>query len=110
MSKKFKQYAANMGIIIKNTSVEGHHSISMVKRYHGPLRQVYLIVTTEIPGIELDLALQMIFKAINDLVGPNGLVLTLLVFGAYSRMTELDTPFPLISQCAMAMKKVMDEV
>ena len=110
MAKKFKQYAANMGIIVKNALVEAHHSIGMVERYHGPLRRVYSIVTSEIPGIEPDLALQMSFKAINDSVGPNGLVPTLLVFGAYPRMTELDAPSPSISQRAMAMKKAMDEV
>ena len=110
MARKFKQYAANMGIIVKNAPVEAHHSIGMVERYHGPLRRVYSIIITEIPGIEADLALQMSFKAINDSVGPNGLVPTLLVFGAYPRMTELDAPSPSITQRAMAMKKAMDEV
>ena len=110
MAKEFKQYAANMGIIVKNAPVEAHHSIGMVERYHGPLRRVYSIISTEIPGIEPDLALQMSFKTINDSVGPNGLVPTLLVFGAYPRMTELDAPSPSITQRAMAMKKAMDEV
>ena len=43
-------------------------------------------------------------------MSPNKLVLTLLVFGAYLRMTELDAPSPSIIQCAMAMKKAIDEV
>lgn len=55
-----------MDIIIENTLVEAYHSIKMVERYHGPLWQVYLIITIEIPGIEPDLALQMSFKAINN--------------------------------------------
>ena len=110
MAKEFKQYAANMGIIIKNAPVEAHHSIGMVERYHGPLQRVYSIIITEISGIEPELALQMSFKAINDSVGPNGLVPTLLVFGAYPRMTELDAPSPSITQRGIAMKKAMDEV
>jgi hypothetical protein len=36
------------------------------------------------------MALQMTFKAINDSIGPNSLVFTLLVYGAYPRMTEND--------------------
>jgi len=32
----------------------------------------------------------MAIKAINDLVGPNDIVLTLLVFDAYPRLTEID--------------------
>ena len=110
MAKEFKQYAANMGIIVKNAPVEAHHSIGMVERYHEPLRRVYSIISNEIPGIKPNLALQMSFKTINDSVGPNGLVPTLLVFGAYPRMTELDAPSPSITQRAMAMKKAMDEV
>jgi hypothetical protein len=34
----------------------------------------------------------MAFKAINDSAGPDGLVLTLLVFRAYPRMIESDAP------------------
>lgn len=55
-----------MDIIIENTLVEAYHSIKMVERYHGPLWQVYSIITIEIPGIEPNLALQMSFKAINN--------------------------------------------
>ena len=93
MAKKFKQYVTNIGIIIKNIPIEEYHSIDMVKHYHRPLQQVYSIIITEILGIKPELALQIFFKAINNLVGLNGLVFILLVFGAYPRMTELDTPF-----------------
>ena len=52
----------------------------------------------------------MSFKAINDSVGPNGLVPTLLVFGAYPRMTEQEALSPLITQRVTAMRKAIDEV
>lgn len=52
----------------------------------------------------------MFFKAINNLVDPNGLVLTLLVLGVYPRISELDALSPPIIQYGIAMKKVMDEV
>ena len=38
----------------------------------------------------------MAFKAINDIAGLEGLVPTLLVFGAYPQMVELDAPLPLV--------------
>lgn len=88
MGKKFKQYTANISIIVKNSLVKAHDSIGMVKYYHGLLRQIYFIITTKIPSIELDLALETFFKATNDSIGPNELVPTLLIFGAYSKMTE----------------------
>ncbi len=110
MAREFKQFAANIGIIVKNAPVEAHHSICMVERYHELLRRVYYIIITEIPCIKPDLALQMSFKAINDSVGPNRLVPTLLVFGAYPKMTKQDAPSPLITQPAMAIRKATDEV
>ncbi len=85
-----------MRIIVKNAPVEAHYSIGMVERYHGPLRQVYSIITPEIPGIKPDLAQQISFNAINNSVGPNWLVPTLLVFGAYLGMTEQDALSPSI--------------
>jgi len=52
----------------------------------------------------------MAFKAINDTAGLNGLVLTLLVYGAYPRITEHDPPSPSIAQRALVIKKAMAEV
>jgi hypothetical protein len=52
----------------------------------------------------------MAVEAVNDTAGPNGLVLTLLVFGAFPRITELDAPTPSIVQRATAIQKAMNEV
>jgi hypothetical protein len=38
----------------------------------------------------------MAIKTINNLAGPDGIILTLLVFGAYPRITESFTPLPSI--------------
>jgi hypothetical protein len=83
ISKEFKQYAGTMGIRTKGVPVEAHNSIGMVERYHGPLWRTYQIVIVEMPDIDKDMAVQMAFKAINDTAGPDRLVPTLLVFGAY---------------------------
>jgi hypothetical protein len=52
----------------------------------------------------------MAVKAINDTAGYNGIVLTLLVFRAFSQMTHIDPPTPLIVQQAIAIKKAMAKV
>jgi hypothetical protein len=52
----------------------------------------------------------MAVKAINNIVSLNGLVLMLLVFGAYPQMSEFDPPAPSISQQATAIKRAMEEV
>jgi hypothetical protein len=49
----------------------------------------------------------MAVKALNDTAGPNGLVLTLLVFGTYPRINA-DSPLSLdITQRADAVRKAM---
>jgi hypothetical protein len=79
-----------MSIVIKSDSVKAHHSINKVERHHDSLRRVYEIIIAKILEINLDSALQMILKILNDFVNLNELVSTLLVFDAYSRMTKMN--------------------
>ncbi len=46
----------------------------------------------------------------DTLLQPDDLVLTLLMFDAYPRMTENDVPSPTITQRVIAMRKAMNEV
>jgi hypothetical protein len=48
--------------------------------------------------------LQMAVKAINDLAGPDGIVPTLLVFGAYPRLTKIDPSSPSVIKRAEAIR------
>ena len=83
VSKEFKQYTIILGIVIKSVPIKAHNSVKIVKRYHGPLHRIYHIIITELLDIGKDIALQMAFKAINDSIGPNSLISTLLIFKAY---------------------------
>ena len=49
--------------------------------------------------------LQMAVKAVNDTVGPNGLIPPLLVFKAYPRLTSTDSPSLIVTQRATAITK-----
>src|SRR5204863_651770 len=100
----------SVGSTPKLVPVEAHHSIGKVERYHRPLRRAYEIVTEEHPELSDEDRLQMALKAVNDTAGPNGLIPTLLVFGAYPRMTEMDPPNPSIQQRAETIKRAMIEV
>ena len=68
----------------------------MVKCYYGPLYRIYHIITTELLDISKDIALQMAFKAINNFIGLDGLIFTLLVFRAYPRIVESNVPNPTV--------------
>ncbi len=109
-SREFREYADNMKIIVKIVSIEAHHSIEMMKRYHESLRRTYSIISTEISEIDFELALQMTFKVINDSIEFNDLISTLLIFDVYLRMIEMNVSSSTITQRAIAMKKTMNEV
>ena len=68
----------------------------MVERYYGPLRRIYHIITAELLNISKDMALQMAFKVINNSMDPDGLIPTLLVFGAYLYIVKSDTLNPTV--------------
>jgi hypothetical protein len=72
-----------MGTTIKSVPVEAHNLISIVERYHSPLRRIYYIITSKILGIDKDIALQMAFKVINNSIGLDSLIPILLVFRVY---------------------------
>ena len=84
--------------------------MGIVERYYRPIRRAYSIIIAKIPDIGKDIALQMAFKAINDIVRPNRLVLTLLVYSAYPRITEHNPLSPSVAQRALAVKKAIAEV
>ena len=52
----------------------------------------------------------MAVKAVNNTAGPNGLVPTLLVYGAYPRISKLDPPAPSVTDQAAAIRKAIAEI
>jgi hypothetical protein len=90
VSKEFKSYTIALGTTTKSVPVKAHNSIRIVERYHGPLRRVYSIINTELLDLGKNKKLQMAFKALNDSIGPDGLVPTLLVYGAWPCIVKSD--------------------
>jgi hypothetical protein len=99
-----------MNIKINTISIEKHHSIDMIERYHDSLRKVYAIIIAKILNIDSNSTLQMTFKALNDFVELNELIFTLFVFEAYFRMIEMNALSSTIIQRFVAMRKIMNEV
>jgi len=52
----------------------------------------------------------MAVKAVNNTTSLDGLVLTLLVYGAYLRISNLNPPAPSITERAAAIWKAMAEI
>jgi hypothetical protein len=109
---EFKQLTSSMLIEVKKVPVKAYNSIGLVKRYHALLRRAYESIKKELKNkhINKDMILQMAVKAVNDSAEPDGIVLTLLVFGLYPRMTEIDPPSPTIAKKAEAICAAIKEV
>ena len=54
--------------------------------------------------------MQIAIKAINNLAGPNRIVPTLLVFGAYPRITKIDALLLSVTKRAKAIRVATKEV
>lgn len=111
-SAEFRQLAKAMSIRLKEVPVELHNSVGLVERYHAPLRRAYSIIKEELKGekVSNDIILQMAQKAVNDSAGPDGIVPTLLVLGAYPRMSSLDHPAPSVIKRAEAIRLATQEL
>lgn len=82
MARAFQANHDMLHIWTKVVPLETAHSMSIVERYHSPLRRAFNIIQKESPDTNFECALQMAVKAINDSFEPDGLVPTLLVSGA----------------------------
>jgi hypothetical protein len=110
IAREFKQYAFNMSVRVNIVSIETHHSIDMIERYHEFLRSVYAIIVAKISNIDSKSILQMIFKTLNDSINFDVLIFTLLIFDAYFRIIEMNVLSSTITQRFIAMRKTMNEV
>jgi ketopantoate reductase len=109
---EFKQLVSSMSIKVKKVPVKAYNSVGLIKRYHALLRRVYEILKEELKDehIDKEMILQIAVKAVNDLARPDEIVPTLLVFGLYLRMTEIDALSPTIVKRAEAIRAATKEV
>ncbi|POS84449.1 hypothetical protein EPUL_003494 [Erysiphe pulchra] len=80
----------------KNSTCRICQQLGIVVKYHKPLRRAYEIIKEELGDNSFQehkaLVLQMATKAINDTSGYDGIVPTLLVFGAFPRISVRTDP------------------
>jgi hypothetical protein len=81
-----------MLIKVKKVFVKAYNSVRLVKQYYTLLRCVYKILKKELKNkhINKEMILQMAVKAVNDLAKSDRIVLILLVFSLYLRITEIN--------------------
>jgi hypothetical protein len=109
---EFKQLVSSMLIKVKEVLVKAYNSVRLVERYHTLLCCVYEILKAELKNehINKKMILQIAVKAVNDSARSDRIVLILLVFGLYLRITEIDASSPIIVKRAEAICAVTKEV
>jgi hypothetical protein len=91
---KWKTLTESRGITHRISGVEAHNLLGIGERYHGPLRRVYVKIEHEFPHVGPALLLRIAVKTINDAMGTDGLVPSLLVFGAVPRFPPMSIDLP----------------
>jgi hypothetical protein len=82
-SEEFRAAAKAYDIEVLEAPVESPATMSHVERYHAPLRAAYEKVSADLHGsITDEEALEIAVKCVNDVIGPEGLCPTLLVYGS----------------------------
>jgi hypothetical protein len=101
-----------MLIKVKEVFVKAYNIVGLVERYHALLRRAYEIIKKKLKNkhINKKIILQITVKAVNDSARPNKIVLTLLVFGLYLRITEIDLSSLIIAKRAEAICAVTKEI
>ena len=88
-----------------------HNNVGKIERYYIPLRRVFKVIRNDLRGSISDGdILQMAVKAVNDIAGPNSIILILLIFGAYLRMTKNSPILLSITIRAEAIRKAIKEI
>ncbi|KAF1968874.1 hypothetical protein BU23DRAFT_582982 [Bimuria novae-zelandiae CBS 107.79] len=78
-SAEFRAKVKIIGVTCKQVPTETHWSVGKIERYHAPLHRAWDILYAELASTMSNKAiLQIAVKAVNNTVGPNSLVLTLL--------------------------------
>jgi hypothetical protein len=109
---KFKQLVSFMLIKVKEVLIKAYNSVGLIERYHALLCCTYKILKTELKNkhINKKIILQITVKAVNNSARPDKIVLILLVFSLYLKITEIDASSPIIIKRAKAICAATKEV
>ncbi|PVH67628.1 hypothetical protein DL98DRAFT_443167, partial [Cadophora sp. DSE1049] len=109
-SKEFRNTLRSTSSTPKLVFIKTYYFISKIKRYYRPLRRTYKIITEEHLKLNNENQLQIAIKAVNNTTGPSRLILILLVFRVYPKITELDPLNLSVKQRTTTIKKAIKEV
>ena len=93
-SREFNELTRKNGIESQLSGIQSHNAIGPGERYHQPLRRIFNCIVEDAPNIDHHLALQLAIKSMNDTMGPDGNVPSLLGFGFLPRFPPIPPNLP----------------
>ena len=109
--KTFVRIAEVTNDAAEPTGIEAHSSLGLGERYHQPLRNTLRKLRREYPKASKELLFSLSVKAMNDTLGPEGLVPTVLVFGEHPHpITAKEIPPPRIVNASRARIAVVARI
>lgn len=84
--ERFIDLAHVSNVEVNRTGIEAHAILGLGERYHGPLRSTFRKIKASRADANKRLALALSVKAMNDTLGPEGLVPSALVFGEFPQI------------------------
>ena len=93
-SKFWKGVTTLQGNNVEISWVESHSSLGVGERSHDPLRQILDKIVSDHPRLDPEIAIRLAVKAINDTMGPEGVVPSLLVYGSLLIFPALNMDAP----------------
>ena len=79
----FAELASIHDMQIKKSGIQSHNSLGVGERYHQALRDTYGKLKFDHPSLQRQVLLALAVKAINDTLGPEGVIPSALVFGEF---------------------------
>ena len=89
--KIFLNVATLHDIKVDSTGIEAHSSFGIGEQYHQPLRQTFRNIMADHEMTDRVLALPLAVKAMNDTLGAEGLVPSVIVIGQYPNLNILSS-------------------
>lgn len=109
----FKRLGALRQVQLEATAIESQSSLGLGEMYHEPLRTTYRKLKVINPAVSAEFILGC---AVNDTLGPEGLVPSALVFGEYPSLRTISEPLQESSnlsnraEVAMAARSEMSKI
>lgn len=90
----FRNVAGMNGIELEKSPVEEHNAIGAGEKYHARLRRIYFTVRKTYPKLGEKQAVSLPITAMNDTMGPKGLVPLFFVFGVVQYLFVINQTLP----------------